>query len=65
MSLNMMYFVQRLLMDNGKCAGCQRTDQQRTDQPWCIGHRDGVDIVPGAISVSQRFVDDRVDDLKV
>ena len=61
----MMYFIQRFMMNDSEGAGGESADEQRTDQAGCVGDGDGVDVVPGAISVRQGFFDDRVDNFQV
>ena len=65
MRLDMVYLVERLIMNDGEGAGGERADEQRADQAGRVGDGDGVDIVPGAISVRQSFFDDRVDNFQV
>ena len=65
MRLDMVYLVKRLIMNDGKGAGGESADEQRADQAGRVGDGDGVDIVPGAISVRQGFFDDRVNNFQV
>lgn len=65
MRLDMVYFVKRLVVNDGEGAGGESTDEQRADQAGRVGNGDGVDIVPGAISIRQGFFDDRVNDLQM
>ena len=65
MRLDMVYLVKRLIVNDGEGAGGESADKQRADQSRRVGDGDGVDIVPGAISVRQGFFDDRVDNFQV
>ena len=65
MRLDMVYLVKRLIVNDGEGTGGERTDEQRADQAGRVGDGDGVDIVPGAISIRQSFVDDWADDFQV
>ena len=53
MRLDMMYFVERLIVNDGEGAGGEGADEQRADQAGCVGDSDSVDIVPGAIGIRQ------------
>ena len=65
MRLDMVYLVERLIVNDGEGAGGKRADEQRADQAGRISDGDSVDIIPGAISVRQGFFDDRVDNFQV
>ena len=65
MRLDMVYLVKRLIVNDGEGTGGERTDEQRADQAGRVGDGDGVDIVPGAISIRQSFFDDRVNNLQM
>lgn len=65
MRLDVVYLVKRFVVNDGEGAGGERADEQRADQAGRIGDGDGVDVVPGAISVRQGFFDDRVDNFQV
>lgn len=65
MRLDVVYLVERLIVNDGESAGGESADEQRADQARRVGDGDGVDIVPGAISVRQGFFDDRVNDLQM
>ena len=61
----MVYFVKRLIVNDGEGAGGERADEQRADQAGRVGDGDGVDIPPSAISIGQGFFNDRVDNFQV
>jgi len=65
MSLDMMYFVERLIMNDGEGAGGESADEQRADQAGRVGNGDGVDIIPGAAGIRQSLFNDRVDNFQV
>ena len=65
MRLDMVYLVERLIANDSEGAGGEGADEQRADQAGRVGDGDGVDVVPGAISVRQGFFDDRVNDLQM
>ena len=65
MRLDMVYLVERLIVNDGEGAGGEGADEQRADQAGRISDSDGVDVVPGAISIRQGFFDDRVNDLQM
>ena len=65
MSLDVVYLVKRLIVNDGEGASSESADEQRADQAGRIGDGDGVDIVPGAICVRQGFFDDRVNNFQV
>ena len=65
MRLDMVYLVERFIVNDGEGAGSERADEQRADQPGRVGDSYGVDIVPGAISVRQGFFNDWIYDLQV
>ena len=65
MRLDMVYFVKRLIVNDGEGAGGEGADEQRTDQAGRVGDGDGVDIVPSTGSIRQSFVDDWADDFQV
>ena len=61
----MVYLVKRLIVNDSEGAGGEGADEQRADQAGRVGDGDGVDVVPGAISVRQSFFDDRVNNLQM
>ena len=65
MRLDVVYLVKRFVVNDGEGAGGESTDEQRADQAGRVGDGDGVDVVPGAISVRQGFFDDRVNNLQM
>ena len=65
MRLDVVYLVKRFVVNDGEGAGGEGADEQRADQAGRVGDGDGVDVVPGAISVRQGFFDDRVDNFQV
>jgi hypothetical protein len=54
---------QRPALSRGQRLRGRDADQQRPDQPGPAGDRERVDLVEGRAGVSQRRVDDRVDQL--
>ena len=65
MRLDMVYFVKRLIVNDGEGAGGKSADEQRADQTGRVGNSDGVDVVPCAIGIRQSFFDDRVNNLQM
>lgn len=65
MRLYMMYFMQRLIMNDGESAGSEGADEEGADEPGGVGDGDGIDVVPGACCIGKRFMDDGVDDLQM
>ena len=61
MRLDMMYFVERLIVNDGEGAGGEGADEQRADQAGCISDGDSVDIIPSTIGIRQSLFNDRVD----
>ena len=65
MRLDMMYLVERLIVNDGEGAGGERADEQRADQAGRVGDSDGVDIIPGAAGIRQSLFNDRVNNLQM
>ena len=65
MRLDMVYFVKRLIVNDGESAGGEGADEQRADQAGRVGDGDGVDIIPSTIGIRQGFFNDRVDNFQV
>ena len=36
-------------MEDGEGTGGEGADEEGTDESWCVGNGDGVDIIPGAV----------------
>ena len=53
MRFDMMDGVEGFFVDDRKCSGGERTDQQRPDQPWGIGDGYRIDIAPSTPRISQ------------
>ena len=60
-SADVVHRNQRLACRQCHTLGVVDADQQRTDQPWRIGHRHGVDALEGLTGVVQRLLYDGTD----
>ena len=65
MRLDMVYLVERLIVNDGEGAGGERADEQRADQAGRVGDGYGVDVIPGAAGIRQSLFNDRVDNFQV
>ena len=65
MRLDMMYFIQWLIVNDGEGAGGEGADEQRADQAGRVGNGDGVDIIPSTVGIRQSLFNDRVDNFQV